>query len=315
MAEQNQMDELQKIFEHEIKRKLAERARSSADEYRILMNGFKFYDYAYTGRVNETEFVKSILRTGLSGFNDSDIRSLFKSYDKNNSGQIDYKNYCGYLCGREELKPLPGQQNENANESQNPNANIEVNNNASNNEPQLIQKQKTPIQTPRKTPLIPKDNNNQMNQEQQIRQKPIETTQPPIPEKEKENIDTSQQAKEYFKKLVNSLKEQINTNNGITYYTFLYELKNGCDENNTLNIDTLFNAFKSIGLNIPQNDINNFFNLLDFSGTGKIALDDIINTIVDPILDHRKYYIVNKFAKFDTEKKRRSFNFFIERKI
>jgi len=32
-------------------------------------------------------------------------------------------------------------------------------------------------------------------------------------------------------------------------------------------------------------------------------LDDIINTIVDPILDHRKYYIVNKFAKFDTEKK------------
>ena len=303
MAEQNQMDELQKIFEHEIKRKLAERARSSADEYRILMNGFKFYDYAYTGRVNETEFVKSILRTGLSGFNDSDIRSLFKSYDKNNSGQIDYKNYCGYLCGREELKPLPGQQNENVNEVQNTNSNIEVNNNASNNEPQLIQKQKTPIQTPRKTPLIPKDNNNQINPEQQISQKPIETAQPPISEKEKENVDTSQQAKEYFKKLVNSLKEQINTNNGITYYTFLYELKNGCDENNALNIETLFNAFKSIGLNIPQNDINNFFNLLDFSGTGKIALDDIINTIVDPILDHRKYYIVNKFAKFDTEKK------------
>ena len=247
--------------------------------------------------------MKSILRTGLSGFNDSDIRSLFKSYDKNNSGQIDYKNYCGYLCGREELKPLPGQQKENANEAQNPNANIEVNNNASNNEPQLIQKQKTPIQTPRKTPLIPKDNNNQINPEQQISQKPIETAQPPIPEKEKENVDTSQQAKEYFKKLVNSLKEQINTNNGITYYTFLYELKNGCDENNALNIETLFNAFKSIGLNIPQNDINNFFNLLDFSGTGKIALDDIINTIVDPILDHRKYYIVNKFAKLDTEKK------------
>jgi Ca2+-binding EF-hand superfamily protein len=142
-----------------------------------------------------------------------------------------------------------------------------------------------------------------MNQEQQISQKPIETAQPQIQEKEKENVDTSQQAKEYFKKLVNSLKEQINTNNGITYYTFLYELKNGCDENNSLNIETLFNAFKSIGLNIPQNDINNFFNLLDFSGTGKIALDDIINTIVDPILDHRKYYIVNKFAKFDTEKK------------
>ena len=97
------MEELRKIFEHEIKRKLAERARSSADEYRILMNGFKFYDYAYTGFVNETEFVKSILRTGLSGFNDIDLRNLFKCYDKNNSGKIDYKNYCSYLCGREEF--------------------------------------------------------------------------------------------------------------------------------------------------------------------------------------------------------------------
>ena len=275
MAEQNQMDELQKIFEHEIKRKLAERARSSADEYRILMNGFKFYDYAYTGRVNETEFVKSILRTGLSGFNDSDIRSLFKSYDKNNSGQIDYKNYCGYLCGREELKPLPGKSNENVNETQTASTNIDANNNATTNEPQLIQKQKTPIQTPRRTPLN-HDKNIQMNSEQQINQNPIETAKPPIPQKEKENIDTSQQAKEYFKKLVNSLKDQINTNNGITYYTFLYELKNGCDENNTLNIETLINALKAIGLNIPQNDINNFFNLLDFSGTGKIAFRALI---------------------------------------
>ena len=303
MAEQEQNEELRKIFEHEIKRKLSERARSSADEYRILMNGFKFYDYAYTGRVNETEFVKSILRTGLSGFNDSDIRSLFKSYDRNNSGQIDYKNYCGYLCGREDLKPLPGQQNEKSNEAQNENDNSNTNNNINNNEPHLIQKQKKPIPTPKKTSLNQKENNNPINPEQQINQNPIEKVQSPIPKQEKENNDTSQQAKEYFQKLVNSLKDQINVNNGITYYTFLYELKNGCDENNTLPIENLLNAFKSIGLNIPQNDLVNFFNLLDFSGTGKIALDDIINTIVDPILDHRKYYIVNKFAKFDTEKK------------
>ena len=291
------MEELKQIFEHEIKRKLSERSRSSADEYRILMNCFKFYDYAYTGKVNETEFVKSILRTGLSGFNESDIRSLFKNYDKNNAGQIDYKNFCGYLCGREELKPLPGQQNEQSKEIQS--KNIDINNNINNQ--QLNEKTKTPLQNP-KTPLIQKENNtNQIPDEQQIKPNLIEETKPPVAKQE--NKDTSQQAKEYFQKLVNSLKEQINTNNGITYYTFLYELKNGSDENNQLPIDTLINAFKSIGLNIPQNDLNNFFNLLDFSGTGKISLDDIMNTIADPILDHRKYYIVNKFAKLDTEKK------------
>ena len=301
MEGKNKLEELKNIFEHEIKRKLSERARTSADEYRNLMSGFKFYDYAYTGRVNETEFVKSILRTGLSGFNDSDIRSLFKYYDKNNSGQIDYKNYCGYLLGREELQPLPGQQNEKNNNAQNQN----IPNNTNINDPQLNQKQKTPIQKI-KTPLNqPNNNYNQINNEQPNNQNQIEATQskPPIPKEEKENDEASQQAKEYFQKLVNSLKDQININNGITYYTFLYEVKNGCDENNTINIDTLFNAFKSIGINISSNDLNNFFNLLDFSGSGKIALDDIINTIIDPILDHRKYYIVNKFSRLDTEKK------------
>ena len=304
MEGKDQIVELKNIFEHEIKRKLSERARFSADEYRILMNGFKFYDYAYTGKVNENEFVKSILRTGLSGFNESDIRSLFKCYDKNNVGKIDYKNYCAYLCGREELIPLPEQQNKNNNEGQN--TNIEINNINNTKEPQLIQKQKTPIQN-RKTPLTQQENSSQINPGQPIKSNQIENPQTPIQKpktsQETSNNETSQQAKEYFQRLVNSLKDQINTNNGITYYTFLYELKNGCDENNTFTMETLLNAFKSIGLNIPQNDLKNFFNLLDFSETGKISLNDVINTIADPILDHRKYYIVNKFAKFDTEKK------------
>ena len=297
MEMQNQMEELKKIFEHEIKRKLAERSRSSADEYRILMNGFKFYDYAYTGRVNETEFVKSILRTGLSGFNESDLRNLFKFYDKNNSGQIDYKNYCGYLCGREELNPLPNAQNENPNEIQKQNID--------NTNQQINQKQKTPLQKP-KTPIMQEENNKNIQNinEQQTQSNQIDNPQSQISEnKENEQNDTNKEAKEYFQKLVNSLKDQININNGITYYTFLYELKNGADENNLLSIDVLLNALKSIGINLPQNDLNNFFNLLDFSGTGKISLDDVINTIADPILDHRKYYIVNKFAKLDTEKK------------
>ena len=292
------MEELKKIFEHEIKRKLAERARTSADEYRILMNGFKFYDFAYTGFVNETEFVKSISRTGLSGFNEIDLRNLFKYYDKTNSGKIDYKNYCGYLCGREELNPLSNSQNDKKDETQNQN-----NNNTANNNQQLNQKQKTPIQN-RKTPIMPEENNkhSQNINEQQIQPNQVNNPQPQIEEKGQTAQD-AQEAKIYFQKLVNSLKDQININNGITYYTFLYELKNGSDENNQLSINVLLNAFKSIGINLPQNDLNNFFNLLDFSGTGKISLDDIINTIADPILDQRKYYIVNKFAKLDIEKK------------
>ena len=300
----DQIDELKKIFEYEIKRKLSERARSSTDEFRILMNGFKFYDYTYSGKVNQTEFVKGILRTGLSGFNESDIRSIFNSYDINKTGYIDYKNFCNYLYGREPLTPLNNSQNETQSASN-------INDNAQPTE-QIIQKQKTPINTvqKQKTPLNNANMNNANNTN--ISQIPPESqnfvqnengqklNQIP-PEKNQQNIDPNQ-TKEYFKKLIISLKDQIHTNNGLTYYSLLFELKNNSDQNQNISLENFLNAFKIIGLNIPQNDIINFFNLLDFSGAGNISIEDIINNILDPISEHRKLYVVNKFALLDVDK-------------
>ena len=300
-----QIDELKKIFEYEIKRKLSERARSSADEFRILMNGFKFYDYTYSGKVNQTEFVKGILRTGLSGFNESDIRSIFNGYDINKTGYLDYKNFCNYLYGREQLVPLNNTQNEAQSTS-----NI---NNSANTTEQIIPKQKTPINTiqKQKTPL----NNPNINIQNKINANQISPeTQNSIqfqgneqnlnqisPEQKQQNIDPNQ-TKEYFKKLIISLKDQIHTSNGLTYYTLLFELKNSSDQNQNISLENFIKAFNNIGLNIPQNDIINFFNLLDFSGTGNITIEDIINDIVDPLSEHRKLYVVNKFALLDLDK-------------
>ena len=82
----------------------------------------------------------------------------------------------------------------------------------------------------------------------------------------------------------------------------MFEVKNNSDQNQNITIENFLNVFKNIGLNIPQNDISNLFNLLDFAQTGKVIIDDIINTIVDPMNEHRKLYMVNKFAKLDLEK-------------
>ena len=280
-------NEIKSIFEYEIKRKISERARSPADEFRILMNGFKFYDYNNTGKVNKTEFVKGILRSGLSGFNESDLLSLFSCYDLSNSGFVDYKNFCNYLYGREPLKGTSNSQNETQNQTQ-----TTIDESIYNN-----QRQKTPIVNPNDN--MNANNNNQNNQnisgQQNINQAPAEQMQ------NQQNIDPNQ-TKEYFHKLIISIKDQINTNNGLTYYTFLFEVKNNSDQNQTITIENFVNVFKNIGLNIPQNDISNLFNLLDFSQTGKVIIDDIINTIVDPMNEHRKLYVVNKFAKLDLEK-------------
>ena len=254
-----QPDELKKIFENEIKRKLSERARFPADEFRILMNGFKFYDYTDSGKLNQTEFVKGILRTGLSGFNESDIRALFNSYDLNNTGYIDYKNFCNYLYGREPLNP---QNNSSQNEKDN---SSNINGNINNNNNQINQKQKTPInlnqrqKTPLNNPNINiTNNNNNINQN--------------LPESQ--NSQNLKQIESEHNQ--QNLKEQVHTGNGLMYYSLLFELKNSSDQNQNVSLENFVNAFKTIGLNIPENDIVNFFNLLDFSGTGKISIEDII---------------------------------------
>jgi Ca2+-binding EF-hand superfamily protein len=219
----------------------------------------------------------------------------------NNTGYIDYKNFCNYLYGREPLNP---QNNSSKNEKDNSSI---INGNINNNNNQINQKQKTPIninqrqKTPLNNPNINiTNNNNNINQnlpESQNSQnlKQIES------EHNQQNLDPNQ-TKEYFKKLIISIKEQVHTGNGLMYYSLLFELKNSSDQNQNVSLENFVNAFKTIGLNIPENDIVNFFNLLDFSGTGKISIEDIINNIVDPMSEHRKLYVVNKFAKIDVEK-------------
>ena len=98
--------DLQQIFEYELKRKLSERARKSSGEMNILLQGFKFFDINYTGIISKEQWIKGILRTGLTGFPENDLDSLFILYDKNNTGKIDYKNFCAFLYGREPLNPL-----------------------------------------------------------------------------------------------------------------------------------------------------------------------------------------------------------------
>ena len=91
--------DLQQIFEYELKRKLSERARKSSGEMNILLQGFKFFDINYTGIISKEQWINGILRTGLTCFPESDLDSLFILYDKNNTGQIDYKNFCAFLYG------------------------------------------------------------------------------------------------------------------------------------------------------------------------------------------------------------------------
>ena len=100
-------NEFCQIFEIELKRKLSERSKSTTDELRLLLNSFKFYDLDYIGIIDKNQWVRGILKTGLTGFSENDLLSIFPYYDQNKSGFIDYKNFSNYLYGREQFNPLP----------------------------------------------------------------------------------------------------------------------------------------------------------------------------------------------------------------
>ena len=119
-------NEFCQIFEYELKRKLSERENTTIGEIRLLLNSFKFYDLDYIGIVDKAHWVRSILKTGLTRFNENDLFSIFLYYDSNNSGFIDYRNFSNYLYGREKLHPLPKLPNIDAFEPFN---NISINNN------------------------------------------------------------------------------------------------------------------------------------------------------------------------------------------
>ena len=127
------LQDLEQIFEYELKRKLSERAKFSSGEMRVLLNGFKFFDINYTGIITKPQWIQGILRTGLTGFSEGDLDLLFSVYDKNNSGQIDYKNFCGFLYGREPLSPLTNNSQSLKIEQNNINNNNNNNNNYENN--------------------------------------------------------------------------------------------------------------------------------------------------------------------------------------
>ena len=100
------IEDLKKLFEYELKTKVSERAKHPLEEYKTLLNCFKYYDINNTGEIDKTNWIKGILKTGLTGFNEDDLVPLYNEYSTNYSDKIDYKDFCNYLYGRERTDPL-----------------------------------------------------------------------------------------------------------------------------------------------------------------------------------------------------------------
>ena len=357
------LQDLKKRFEFELKRKLTERAKRSSGEMRILFNNLKFFDKDFSGIIDKNQWIKGILRTGLTGFSESDLDLLFSVYDKNNSGQIDYKNFCAFIYGREQLNPLSNQSpkinddiNENNMDQINQNQNIihnnqvndsnqyqeNINQNIQNNQignyNEQVNINMNEISTRHKTPIYNNIKNNNKDNFENIKRTPINynnSQKTPIKDcidyennnslrenQRNNNVhnksfnNSFQQDKlisnhnSYYNNIndnaVNSIisfiKNCINTNNGITLFTFIKKLKDKQINNQGISLNDLYNILLEMSINISLNDLKILFNFLN-KNNNIISIDQLINLIKGNLDEKRKIIIITIFEYIDSEKK------------
>ena len=295
-------NEFCQIFESELKKKLSERAKSTFDEIRLLLNSFKFYDLDYIGIIDKIQWVRGILKTGLTGFTENDLISIFPYYDPNNSGFIDYKNYSNYLYDREQLNPLPKKPNIDVFDPYTNYDNNNINKDSYNYKIYNSNNSNNNFSNNNNIYNIKKNNffNNNYNKNINIQNKNINNNK--LLQKQQQISSKEIEIKKFFEFLLLKLRNRININNGITFYIFVKKLKS-YEINNKINLNDLIQIFKEMRLDVTENDVKNFFYILDFNEMHFLNINDIIDIIKGKMNQERKLYVLNKFDLIDKTKK------------
>ena len=279
------VEEMKQIFENEIKRKLSERAKQIKDEYKTLLNCFKFYDIYNEGKVDKNKWINAILKTGLNSFSENDLDLLYTNYITNNSDKIDYKDFCNYIFGRERTGPSNFSNNNISNLKENSNINPTEIKNCPNNFQNIYLN------------IFDKNHINRQSKEYEkvynIKYNNINN-----------NIIKNKSNYNDFEALINKIKEIIHKDNGIVYYSFVKFLKiNEEPTSHKVSLEDLSVTIQELHLNISSSEIQELFDYLDSEKKGSIPTDIILNIIKGPLDDKRKTYIKNIFSDIDINKK------------
>ena len=271
------INELKEIFEYELKTKLSEKAKSTTNELKTLLNCFKYYDINREGLADETMWINSILRTGISGFSQNDLEVIFTTYVKNPTDSINYQEFCNYIFGKEDFSKISYTQMKNK----------KLKYDLKNNNTDSFNKEKNYVRNNFQNIDLNKYNRTYLNKQ-----------------KEYENVSNKNNENNNYELLVEKLKEKIHINNGMIFYTFVKNLKTNEEIlSQSVSIDELSLSIQQLNLNISSNDIYEFFNYLDVEKIGRVSTNVILNVLKGELNDRRKIYLNKVFKILDSEKK------------
>ena len=259
------MSELKTEFETALTNKLCLKSTDSNPEEEILLNSFKLFDINNKNTCNQDEFIQTMKYLGISGFKESDLINIFKIYNTENNGELNYIELINDLYG-----PFEPEQTFNPKKNNN-------NNNINNN-------------------IINMNNNDNSIKESLIKKKSQQEIQGNLTKKE---YLSENSIKEIIEKIRNKLLP-----NGIKGISQIIENFRKIDTDNSQGIDyeEFKKASNIFQFNLNENELEKAFIAFDRNNNGIIEYDEFLRTIRGEMNDYRKKIVFNAFKLIDINK-------------
>ena len=325
------INELRYIFEKSLKWKLNQKAKTSADEFKILMNAFRYYDFEPSGKIDKEQWKKAILKIGLISLSNENLNDLFNFYlskqninDSINSENLNYKDFAyNLLYTSSSHSPIIIKNNNYFNRNDNPiksfNYSYDLQLKNKNSEKNLKDKN-----------LFNYRINVNMKSEENINKKNIEKEENKSIDNYNFNVTLKNNSlnhsynnsnykninlktnkfmdindnnnninlKLFIKNIIDIFRTKVNKDNGITFYTLLQNIKlNTAYEQNSDNlfISRLNLILKESNLNFTPKELQSLFCILDFNDKGYISIKKFLKVIKGNLNEYRKKLLINIF--------------------
>ena len=94
-------------FEKELKNKLLIKTVGNQSEEMVLLRAFKYFDLSNTNLCDKENFIRTVMKIGITGFTEKNLGSIFDIYDTEKEGKINYKDFIGNLYNNPSLMDNP----------------------------------------------------------------------------------------------------------------------------------------------------------------------------------------------------------------
>jgi Ca2+-binding EF-hand superfamily protein len=76
-------------------------------EETVLLKAFKYFDLSNTSLSDKQTFIRTMMKIGITGFTEDNIGDVFKIYDMDKTGKINYKDFIGILYNNPSIMENP----------------------------------------------------------------------------------------------------------------------------------------------------------------------------------------------------------------